>query len=92
MGSDTRGPAIQDVQAGFKLRYDKFVAYFAQIGFETTEAIAREIGMTSRTIRRARNDDIIGEVFVASTLAALRRHGLSVQVEDVFELGEKAAA
>jgi 2-hydroxychromene-2-carboxylate isomerase len=91
MGTDTRDLAGSDAGVGIELRYAEFTRLFQLLGCESLEAIAREIGMTSRTIRRARDDRRIGQDFVANTLAALRRGGVPASFEDVFEINGKAA-
>lgn len=59
--------------AGIALDVDRHRELFAAIGCESDVAIATETGVTDRTVRRAR-DGVIGEVFMARTIAALRRN------------------
>lgn len=59
--------------AGIALNADLHRELFAAIGCESAAAIAAETGVTDRTVRRAR-DGVIGEVFMARTIAALHRN------------------
>lgn len=59
--------------AGIALDVDRHRELFTAIGCESVESIAAETGVSDRTIRRARQG-VIGEVFMARTIAALRRN------------------
>jgi hypothetical protein len=66
--------------AGIKLDVDRHKALFAAIGCDTVEKIAAETGVADRTIYRAR-EGVIGEVFMAQTIAALHRHADKLQAQ-----------
>lgn len=59
--------------AGIRLDVARHTELFAAIGCDTPAKIAAETGVTERTVRRARRG-VIGEVFIAQTIAALQRH------------------
>lgn len=59
--------------AGIQLDVARHTELFAAIGCDTVEKIAAETGVTDRTVYRARQG-VIGEVFMAQTVAALHRH------------------
>ncbi|MET7949266.1 hypothetical protein [Micromonospora sp. NPDC005324] len=58
--------------AGIRLDVAHHTELFAAIGCDTPAKIAAETGVTERTVRRARQG-VIGEVFIAQTIAALQR-------------------
>lgn len=64
---------VKSDAAGIRLDADRHRELFAAIGCDSDVAIAAETGVTDRTVRRAR-DGIIGEVFMANTIAALQRN------------------
>ncbi|PZG15064.1 hypothetical protein C1I95_20365 [Micromonospora craterilacus] len=66
---DTVGPDT----AGIRLDVARHTELFAAIGCDTAAKIAAATGVTERTVRRARQG-VIGEVFMAQTITALRRH------------------
>ncbi|SCL32222.1 hypothetical protein GA0070616_4410 [Micromonospora nigra] len=59
--------------AGIRLDVARHTELFAAIGCDSPAKIAAETGVTERTVRRARQG-VIGEVFMAQTVAALQRH------------------
>jgi hypothetical protein len=80
------------------LRVERFGLIMRILGHTTDPAIARFIGMTDRTVVRARAG-IIGERFIAAVLIALAPHAddlralnLGVSFEDLFEVGDKSVA
>ncbi|MEU4595349.1 hypothetical protein [Micromonospora aurantiaca (nom. illeg.)] len=73
MSTDMQVSARRD-SAGITLDVDRFLSLFRLIGCDTLTAIAAEIGLNVRQVRRARNGGVIGEVFMARTVAALQRH------------------
>lgn len=79
-------------QAVILARMDRFDLYTRVLGCETDVARGELIGMTDRAVRRARQG-AVGGVFVANTLAALRRFerelaacNLRVTFEELFEV------
>lgn len=78
----------------------KLALYAKVLGCTSDAAFAQRIGMTERTVGRARNDGIIGVQFIAAVLTTLRQHqaelatmNLGVSFEDIFEVGRfKASA
>jgi len=97
MQSDTDDRVNSDVRASVRLRADRFALYTRVLGCETDLARADLLGVTARTIRRARAG-IVGEEFVAKTVAAMQRHeaelaalGLTTAIDELFEVVEVAA-
>lgn len=64
---------VQPDTAGIQLDVERHRELFAAIGCTSVEAIAAVTGVSDRTVRRARQG-IIGEVFMAQTIAALQRN------------------
>lgn len=90
MRSDTQDLAETDVRV--RLRQETFTAMTAALGCTTDLARAELIGVTPRTLRRARAG-VIGEGFMTKTVAALRRqsdtlaaHGLIPSLDALFEV------
>jgi hypothetical protein len=85
---------------GVFLRPGRLSLYAKVLGCSSDFAFAQLIGMTERTISRARNDGIIGIQFVAAILSTLAQHeaelaamNLGIRFEDIFEVGRfKASA
>lgn len=84
-----------DVRATIQLRADRFALMFAAIGVTKDEEIAALAGYSDRTIRRARAGQL-GEVFIANTIHALRRHadklaryGLEPTLDELFTVVEQ---
>ncbi|MEU4781076.1 hypothetical protein [Micromonospora sp. NPDC023633] len=73
MSTDMEVPAVRDT-AGISLDVERYRKLFALIGCDELTKIAVEIGMTVRQVRRACNEGVIGEVFMARSIAALKRH------------------
>ncbi|MEV4197067.1 hypothetical protein [Micromonospora globbae] len=73
MSTDMHVPSQQDA-AGIRLDVDRYLSLFRLIGCDNLTKIAAESGLTVRQVRRARNGGVIGEVFMARTVAALQRH------------------
>lgn len=72
MSTDIHDTPNREV-AGIRLDVDLHRKLFAAIGCVSAEAIAAETGITARTVRRARQG-VVGEVFIAQTIAALERN------------------
>lgn len=86
--------ATADTQAEIRLRTedgeDRFTTMTRMLGMESDTARAAFIGVSPRTISRAR-DGIIGEEFIGRTLSALRRnekrlakYGVTTTFDDLF--------
>jgi len=87
-----------NTQAMLRLRVERFDLMTRVLGCESDTARAALINMTYQSVRRAKRDNIIGGVFVAQTIAALRRHreelqqyGLAPTFDDLFEIVEEPA-
>lgn len=65
--------AIQDT-AGIRLDVERYRLLFRLIGCDTLTKIAAETGLTVRQVRRVRNGGVVGEVFMARSIAALQRN------------------
>lgn len=97
MSTDIHDTAIPDT-AGIHLDVARHTELFAAIGCTTAAQIAAETGVTERTVRRARRG-VIGEVFIASTVAALHRHADKLRerghqpptLDELFTVVTKAA-
>lgn len=86
------------MRAGVYLKIERFALVARILGHTTDAALGRAIGMTERTISRAR-DGVIGERFIAAVLATFGEHapelaeyGIGVKFEDLFEVREKTSA
>lgn len=85
--------------AGIRLDVDRHRELFSVIGCTTPGQIAAETGVTERTVRRARQG-IIGEVFMAQTIAALQRNAAKLRrhghkpptLDDLFTVVTKRGA
>lgn len=84
--------ARRDTDVRVRLRERRFNAATAAIGCASEIARSKLIGVDERTIRRARGG-VIGEVFIARTIAALQRHaselaeiGMRPIFDEVFEV------
>jgi len=73
VSTNTHDTADPDI-AGIKLNVERYMQLFRLIGCDTYTKIAAETGVTLRHIRRARRGGVVGGVFMAQTIAALRRH------------------
>ncbi|MFI6819772.1 hypothetical protein ACIBJE_02320 [Micromonospora sp. NPDC050187] len=73
MSTDTSTTPHQDT-AGIRLDVERYLLLFRLIGCDTLTKIAAETGLTVRQVRRVRNGGVIGEVFMARSVAALRRN------------------
>ena len=73
MSTDTSNTATQDT-TGIRLDVEQYLLLFRLIGCDTLTAIAAETGLTVRQVRRVRNGGVIGEVFMARSVAALQRN------------------
>lgn len=84
--------------AGIRLDVARHAELFAAIGCDSLAKIAAETGVTERTVRRARQG-IIGEVFMAQTVAALQRNAGKLRkqgltpptLDELFTVVTKAA-
>jgi len=92
MSRDTKVPPNWDPRATIRLRVDKFELMTRVVGATTMAQRSVLIGVDRKTIGRAING-VIGEVFMASTIAALRRHepalracGLTPSLDELFEV------
>lgn len=81
------------MQAMLRLRVERFDLMTRVLGCESDTARAALINMTYQSVRRAKRDNIVGGVFVAQTIAALRRHedelrqyGLKPSFDELFEI------
>lgn len=97
MSTDTH-VAPAEVRAGVYLKVDRFALVARMLGYTSDAALGRAIGMTDRTVSRAR-DGVIGEQFIAAVLHTfgereeeLNQFGISVKFEDLFEIRDKAVA
>lgn len=86
------------VRAGIFLNTEHFGQLGRVLNLTTDVALSRAIGVTERTINRARGGQV-GEQFIAATLAffkeheeELARYRLTAKFEDLFEVGEKAVS
>lgn len=73
MSTDTSTTERQDI-AGIALNVERYRLLFRLIGCDKLTQIAAEIGLTVRQVRRACNEGVIGEVFMARSIAALQRN------------------
>jgi hypothetical protein len=73
VSTDTSNTAQQDI-TGIRLDVERYLLLFRLVGCDTLTMIAAETGLTLRQVRRARNEGVIGEVFMARTVAALQRN------------------
>lgn len=85
-------------RAGVLLRDEQFDLATRALGCTSDTARARLLDVDPKTIYRARRG-VIGEEFIAKTLAVLTQHserlseiGIDPSFESVFTLGEKAVA
>lgn len=92
------GSIDADVRAGVYLKVERFDLICRILGHTSGPAVGRFIGMTDRTVDRARKG-IIGEQFIAAVLKAIGEHeaelaelGIGVRFEDLFEIGDKQVA
>lgn len=92
MSRDTDAPEDRGTPATIRLRKDRFELMTNAVGATTRVARSELIGVDVRTITRAVNG-IVGEAFMAKTVAALRRHrkalkarGLNPTLDDLFEV------
>lgn len=95
VSQDMQAP-ITGTQAAIRLRVDggetRLDVITRIIGVTTDDARAKLIGVDPKTIRRVRQG-VLGEVFIAATIAALRRHadrlaqfGVTAGFDDLFEV------
>lgn len=92
MQSDSQVLEVSTSQATIRLRDEQFIAMTRLLGCESDSARARLIGVTYRTIYRARRG-VVGEVFIAQAIHGLRlhattllRYGLTVSFDNLFEV------
>jgi hypothetical protein len=92
-------PDDEGARASVRLRAEKYALMWAVLGATTDEEIATATGVHARTVRRARNEGILGEVFMAQTVLALNRHrdrldryGLKPSLDELFEVCESVDA
>lgn len=98
MSRDTRAPADRD--STIRLRLDRFELMTRVVGATTIAGRAELIGVDRKTMTRIlRGHQRIGEVFMASTVTALRRRGpelaacgLTASLDELFEVVEFAEA
>lgn len=84
----------QNMQPSLRLRVEKFDLMTRILGCESEAARAELVGVSYRTMLRARTKNI-GEVFAAQTIVSLRRHqdtlgryGLKPTLDELFEVVE----
>lgn len=87
--------APPDVRAGVYLKVERFNLICRILGHTSDPTIGRSIGMTDRTVSRAR-EGVIGERFIAAVLKTfgereeeLAEYGIGVRFEDLFEIRDK---
>jgi hypothetical protein len=87
-----------EARVGVFLRPGQLTHYARVLGCTSDFAFAQLIGMTERTISRAKNDGIIGIQFVAAVLSTLAKHeaelaamNLGARFEDIFEVGRQGS-
>lgn len=87
--------APPDVRAGVYLKVERFNLICRILGHTSDPTIGRFIGMTDRTVSRAR-EGIIGERFIAAVLRTFGEHevelaeyGIGIRFEDLFEIRDK---
>ena len=92
MPRDVDAPPRRDVSATIRVRRDRLDLMTGILGATTTAAKAELIGVDRRTFNRALSGQP-GEVFMANTVAALRRHsealgacGLAPTLDELFEV------
>lgn len=78
---------------------DRLTAWAYLLGIESDEALAKELGVVPRTLRRARQDGIIGEKLMAAAVLFFQRrrdelakYGIEASLDALFVVTEKAAA
>jgi hypothetical protein len=83
----------QNTQAVLRLRGDQFDLMTRILGCESDAARAELIGVNWRTVSRAKAGAKVGEVFIAQTIASLRRetdtlgrYGLKPTLDNLFEV------
>lgn len=98
MRSDTRGRTKSIPEAEVELRSDRLDMMSFCLGCQNDTELAALIGVTERTIRRARREGIIGEKLMRLTVAAAQRHekkiarvGLKPTFDEFFAVRTKAA-
>jgi len=89
---------VPGTRAAILLREEQFALVTRLLGCQSDAARARLLGCDPKTIRRVR-EGVIGEEFIAKTVALLQRHadelaryGIEARFETVFHVGEKKAA
>lgn len=92
MPRDADAPIDRDTSATIRIRKDRFDLMTRIAGAPTPAARAALIGVDRKTIRRALAGSV-GEVFMANTVTALRRHsvtlaanGLAPTLDELFEV------
>lgn len=87
----------QGAQAAIRLREEQFDAMTSLLGYGNDTTRAKLIGVWPKTVRRAR-EGIIGERFMAQTVAALGQHAdrlaeynLRPTLNDLFEVVSASA-
>lgn len=94
MSRDTDVPTRRDTPATIRLRLDKFELMTRIVGAATPTERADLIGVDRKTIYRVLDGATsVGEVFMAQTVSALRRHsetlaacGLTPTLDELFEV------
>lgn len=95
--SGTHAPLDRDTDVTVRLRVDRFELMTRVIGYASTAARARLIGVDRKTLRLVVTGEIApGEAFIGKTVAALRRHsdvltscGLTPSLDELFEVVEE---
>lgn len=92
MSQNVHDRAHPNTNAVLRLRVDKFDLMTRVLGCESDAARAALLGLTYRTVLRARRG-VVGEVFVAQTIFALQRegetlgqYGLKPTLDELFEV------
>lgn len=91
MSLDMRVGSRPDTRGEIWLRWPRFVEATGLLGCTTDVARAELVGLSERQLSRARTWRV-GEHAVAKVLLALRRKGLKVTFEELFEVREVSTA
>src|SRR5690349_9941247 len=94
--SDMDVPSVRDSDARLRLREPQFDLMLKVLGVEKPREIAELIGVSRRTLERARMGRFGGD-FVARTVCGLRQHGdrlarygLRPSLDELFEVTDEA--
>lgn len=99
VSTETRDIALPDA-AGIVLDFDRYMQLFRLIGCDSVPKIADVSGVSWRQIYRAKAGAVVGEVFMARTIAALQQHAEKLAeyghepptLDDLFTVEARKAA